>query len=186
MDICLNCKKAIMEPGVPYLYAGPVCHCPVNSAKQFQRPSREENFGQNSNSTLLEMEDRHDIDLATRMVIGDLHDKLKTALAERDEAKRLQKVYEDTAEDFGEQLVDLKTQLAETKREASERARVWHLQADLDEKRLTQANEEIERLKFQLSQNQEEIELLKMRKCGFCISMEEAEKIQALGSEGKP
>lgn len=29
-----------MKPGVTYGYAGPVCYCPVDPSKMYQRPSR--------------------------------------------------------------------------------------------------------------------------------------------------
>ena len=37
MKSCLTCGHLIMEPGKPYGYAGPVCHCLVEP--KIQRPS---------------------------------------------------------------------------------------------------------------------------------------------------
>lgn len=40
MDICLNCKGAIMEPGVAYGYSGQICHCPIDPATLYRRSAK--------------------------------------------------------------------------------------------------------------------------------------------------
>ncbi len=39
MSVCANCGGFIGEPGKAYGYAGKWCHCPINPATQYQRPT---------------------------------------------------------------------------------------------------------------------------------------------------
>lgn len=41
-DYCLSCGNTILPQGIPVMYSGPVCHCPINPENKYQRPASKE------------------------------------------------------------------------------------------------------------------------------------------------